>query len=212
MVCCYFLQGKCSFGTRCRRSHDDDGTGCQFGESCHIPDHRARSRADRQRQWDTHVACLARRYAPNRDPEYLKSIELDMMPVLQLHLQARVPCPPADPSTSTGTRGPWVVHVHEGQLYALIWGPQPVGLQLQTVQQQWQWLPLDVGAVDGRCAAGVDGRCHIASLQEVDLWLRCIEALGGGVAGTVRGRCIAPPPPTHSNASEVSSKTPRERN
>ena len=36
-LCCFFLEGACKFGDRCRYSHEDDGTkGCQFGLSCRV--------------------------------------------------------------------------------------------------------------------------------------------------------------------------------
>jgi hypothetical protein len=36
-LCCFFLEGACKFGDRCRYSHDDDGNkGCQFGLSCRV--------------------------------------------------------------------------------------------------------------------------------------------------------------------------------
>jgi len=45
-LCCFFLQGQCKFGERCRYSHDDDGVkGCQFGLSCRVG-HASRGHKD----------------------------------------------------------------------------------------------------------------------------------------------------------------------
>ena len=36
-LCCFFLQGQCKFGAKCRFSHDDDGVRpCQFGSQCRV--------------------------------------------------------------------------------------------------------------------------------------------------------------------------------
>eukprot|EP00759_Apiculatamorpha_spiralis_P023951 PhF_6_TR27495/c1_g1_i1/m.40382 len=38
-LCCFFVQGQCRFGEKCRYLHNDQGQECQFGKSCRIGHH-----------------------------------------------------------------------------------------------------------------------------------------------------------------------------